>query len=290
MAMGVKSLPNGDGVRIAILDSGIPVPWIIGQDNNESLLDKWLESPDENGHATAVSSILFGRGDIQGLCPYSIPKFIAVLDSNGHGSIKSVVDGIYEAIDEDVDLINLSLGFMRTEKCPKDLEIACREACEAGKTIICAAGNDGGPVNWPAALKTTICVGAADKNGQKVAFSSSGEVDFVAPGTNLPVFDLDGHVKTASGTSFAAAIVTGLASLMISRIRSSGKSYFGIEQLRSALRSMAKDVDAPGWDENTGYGLLSGENIDPVNLKINTSIFGTILERIRTFFITKARS
>lgn len=286
-AMGVKSSSLGEGVRIAVLDSGVPEPFVLGHVFSDSWVKAYEENPDEHGHATAVSSILFGRSDIHGLCEYSIPIFIKVLDKNGRGSIKSVVNGIYKAIDESADIINLSLGFIRTENCPKDLEKACEAACEAGKTIICAAGNDGGPVNWPAALKTTLCVGAADKNGQKVAFSSSGEVDFVAPGVNLPVFDLNGYVKTVSGTSFATAIVTGLASLLVFRIRSSGNSYTGIEQLRLALKTLAKDVDAPGWDENTGYGLLVGENMNPVDLKINGSIFGTIWKRIITFFTQK---
>jgi len=284
--MGIQSLSYGDGVRIAILDSGIP-PLAMGKDPK----DEYAKLLDEFGHATAISSILFGGGPIKGICEESKPVFIKVLDSKGNGSVKSVVKGLYEALESDVDLINLSLGFVRTEKCPEELKKACSDVYNAQKTIICAAGNDGGPVNWPAALKTTICVGCSDKNGQKTAFSSSGEVDFVAPGVNLPVLSLDGTVQQVSGTSFATALVTGIAALLISSMRNHESApkmpKIGFEKVKNALLKLTIDVDAPGWDENTGFGLISGSKMNTVDLKTRSSIFGTIIERIKKFFISR---
>lgn len=275
--MGVERLSSksdcGRGTYIAVLDSGSPA--YFGRKDRDT---------DKFGHATAISSILFGGNGITGLCEHADPLYIKVLDDSGRGSVKSVVKGIHEAIVAGADVINLSLGFLRTDLCPKSLEEACKEACEAGITIICAAGNDGGSVNWPAALKTTICVGSAAENGLKSAFSSVGEVDFVAPGQNLTVCGLNGGKETVSGTSFSTAIVTGVVALLMPSLK---KKYphIGIEHVRDALRGLARDVDVPGYDENTGFGLIFGKSCDPtVNLGLespNLGFFGRIIQRLR---------
>ena len=279
--MGVECLAasscNGRGVTVAVLDSGDPKPlcfpacMAIGPEGDVD---------DEFGHATAVASILFGGTGTRGLCEGAYPLYVKVLDNSGNGSVRSVSDGIRCAIDHGADIINLSLGFARTDKCPKALRKACEMAAGAGKTIVCAAGNDGGPVNWPAALDSTICVGSAGENGLKTAFSSVGEVDFVAPGTNLRVIDQRGLIKTVSGTSYSAALVTGVAALLVKKIGSSD-----IDLVRKALRELAQDVDADGWDKMTGYGLISGRRgtfcDSTVCMKIKPSFFDRILHRIQ---------
>ena len=154
--MGVEKLSDesseGIGATIAILDSGVP---------------KFLRAPtltsycergtadDVFGHATEVSSVIFGGVGIHGICENAEPLFIKVLDDDGNGSVEDVSSGILEAVRRNADIINLSLGFERVERCPSMLEEACLEAYESGVAIICAAGNDGGCVGWPSALKTT---------------------------------------------------------------------------------------------------------------------------------------
>ena len=280
--MGVERLAEscrgGEGVKIAILDSGMPKPSIFG----------WPfrfrdGKPDEFGHATAVSSILFGGWGIKGVCECACPYYYSVLDDTGSGSVKSVSRGIMRALDDDVDIINLSLGFVRTEECPKELEKACKKAYKAGKTIICAAGNDGGPVNWPAALGTTISVGSAGGNGLKTAFSSVGEVDFVAPGTNLSVICPDGRIKTVSGTSFSSALVTGVATLLFWKIRHEYLIRPNMNYMLSALKGLSNDVSEPGWDKTTGYGFISGKNADStVCMKIEQGFFGKIIAKMQS--------
>lgn len=280
--MGVEhvaeSCDGGRGVKIAILDSGTPKPAICGCSVPVS-----EGEVDEYGHATAVSSILFGGWGIKGICGNASPRYYAVLDSHGVGSVKSVAKGIYKAIDDGADIINLSLGFARSEKCPRALEDACCDAYEAGKAVICAAGNDGGPVNWPAALKTTISVGSSGKNGLKAAFSSVGEVDFVAPGVDLSVLCPDGRVKTVSGTSFSAALVTGVAALLLGTMRRDGTMRPDVDDIMSALRGMASDIEDPGWDSCTGYGRISGKTSDTtVCMKIDQGFFDRIIGKIKS--------
>lgn len=282
--MGVDSLADkygGRNVRIAVLDSGTPPPILGNQSRVLSIFDQNDVKDDQFGHATAIGSILFGGEGIRGLCEQAEPVYIKVLNSEGKGSVKSVSNGIFSAIEADVDLINLSLGFLRSENCPKLLEKACEAAYKARKIIICAAGNDGGPVNWPAALKTTICVGSIRKNDTKSVFSSVGEVDFVALGANLPVLTLKGVKKLVAGTSFSTALITGVAALLISERKALGMPV-GIDEIRSALRSRATDVGAVGWDEETGFGLIAGQ--EPVGMKIEKGVFGRIIKNLKSLF------
>ena len=282
--MGVKKLSalseDGSGARIAVLDSGIPTLCVNGAQS--SACSSYVE--DKFGHATAVASILAGGRGIIGLCGRAEMLYMPVLDSSGRGSVKSVADGIYRAIDAGVDLINLSLGFLRTEECPTALKMACDTDFRAKKTIICAAGNDGGLVNWPAALRTTICVGSTGRNGLRMPFSSIGEVDFVAPGLDLSVLDVNGSLRVVSGTSFSTALVTGVAALLVSKMKARGRES-PMPAVRNELRAFARDVYSPGWDEGTGFGLISGKIDDPtVDMKIRAGFFDRMLSKIKSLF------
>lgn len=288
-ALGIELLAaasdHGSGVRIGVLDSGVPRPYS-GINRVKWHVMRQLVF-DSLGHATEIASVLVGGNYIGGICTRSDLWYIPVLDEEGSGTIESVSNGIYKAIECDVDIINLSLGFARTQKCPKRLEQACKDAFDAGKVIICAAGNDGGPVNWPAALETTISVGSSDKDGLKTSFSSTGEVDFVAPGSELYVQTKDGGVKKVFGTSFSAAIVSGVAALLVAGMHRKDHSP-GMKAVMKALRGIAQDVDAPGWDEMTGYGAIGGnggKNVDPMLcMEIKSGFFGRIVSKLQSIF------
>ena len=276
--MGVEDLAvksfHGSGVRIAILDSG--------SQKNKTSCGHYAFS-DEFGHATEITSILLGGARIVGICGLASPYYYGVLDEKGNGSIKSVVNGIYQAIDDDMDVINLSLGFARTEKCPKALEKACNDAYNAGKPVVCAAGNDGCMVNWPAALKTTISVGSADKNGLKSSFSSVGEVDFIAPGVDLSVIDRNGCTKLVSGTSFSAALVTGVVALVVGLLGHDTNDHKDVDRIIGFLKGMSQDIGPDGWDEMTGYGMISGKKSDKtVDMEIRIGFFDKILYKIKS--------
>lgn len=283
--IGVQCLPaaatHGRGVRIAILDSGIPPVRRL----RRSMLGSPDDQDDRLGHATAIASILLGGRGLTGLCDQAQVFYIKVLDDTGAGSVQSVADGILTALAHGVDLINLSVGFARTEQCPSELEKACRKAFESGVPVICAAGNDSGPVNWPAALSQTISVGAAGEDGLKTAYSSIGtrlgEIDVIAPGECLPVLDLHNSRTTVSGTSFSTALITGLAALLIAELKDCGQSIF-CEEIRYKIRSLATDVGAAGWDELTGFGVIGGKYLDrTVGQKMNKGFFDKIRENIR---------
>lgn len=281
---GVHRLPAaitcGRNITIAILDSGVPTVKRL----RRMVPDAEAGNDDRLGHATAIASILFGGRGITGLCERANPLYVKVLDDSGRGTIQSVANGIQTALKRGAEIINLSVGFARTEVCPKELEEACNAAERAHVPIICAAGNDSGAVNWPAALQSTISVGAAGTDGLKTSFSSRGEIDLIAPGENLTVLDVHNHLTTVSGTSFAAAIITGVSALVIADIKEQGHSdVICTDVLRRILYVCATDVGSEGWDELTGYGLIAGKKyLDrTVGQMIQRGFFDKIKENIR---------
>ena len=95
------------------------------------------------------------------------------------------------------------------------LQQAVEKTVAAGVTIVAAAGNDPeAEVSAPARYPQTIAVSASTSDDGLAYFSTTGpEVDFIAPGHQVPSTWLGGGTKSLSGTSMATPHVTGLAVL-----------------------------------------------------------------------------
>ena len=90
-----------------------------------------------------------------------------------------------------------------------------------GALIVAAAGNQGCEcLHIPGALPSVLAVGAMDAKGKPLPFSNWGGVyqfqGILAPGENIRGAMPGGGTTTATGTSFATAIVSGIAALMMS--------------------------------------------------------------------------
>ena len=93
--------------------------------------------------------------------------------------------------------------------------------------VTAAVGNDGcACINLPAGVEYVLAVGALDSKGQPLEASNWAEIyrrnGLLAPGENLPVAVPGGGLSAASGTSFATAVVTGVAALLLSVARREG--------------------------------------------------------------------
>ena len=110
---------------------------------------------------------------------------IRVLDASGSGTSSDVANGIIWAADNGADIINLSLGANAFSQTISD---ACDYAETQGVTVIAATGNDGYSdyISYPAALGSTIAVGATGLNHGIAPYSNQGnEIDLVAPGGDM---------------------------------------------------------------------------------------------------------
>ncbi len=169
-------------------------------------------------------------------------------------------NGVVGAANAGAKVLNLSFG------SPIDCATlfgAVQIAFAKGSLVVAAAGNEfaqGNPVIFPAAYPHVLSVASVNPSLQSSAFSSANAaVDLAAPGVDIPLatpvaFDDDGvvdGVTRASGTSFAAPIVSGAAAWL-----ATARGDLSNGQLADTLRRSARDIDRPGYDTNTGFGLV----------------------------------
>jgi len=223
MVSDAWNLTKGEGVKIAILDTGIC--------NHVDLDGQWKEAfncsnddswEDKNsGHGTHVAGIIAATDNdfgVVGIAPNCEIFPIKVLDNDGSGSYEAIIDGIKKAIELDVDIINMSLG--SPNEPPQSLHDLIRQATDKGIIVIAAAGNDSANVNFPARYDEVIAVAALDKDGKMARFSSRGQqVDSVAPGVDMYSTFLNNEYCKMSGTSQAAPFIAGICALIISLLK-----------------------------------------------------------------------
>lgn len=202
-------------VVIAVIDSGVQhdherlvgrvEPTGFDAINNES-------SYDTRGHGTHVAGIIAANTKNNVVIrPYK------VLNDNGEGTDTQVYLGIQAAIEDDVDIINLSL----TKKGNSEiLREAVRDAYDAGITIVCAAGNNNENLQnttySPASFSEVICAVSVDTTRYKASTSNWGSTkDLSAPGVNILSCYLDNTYKVMSGTSMAAPFISCAAAYLL---------------------------------------------------------------------------
>jgi subtilisin family serine protease len=170
------------------------------------------------------------------------------------------IRGILAAAAAGPTVINLSLG--SDSRDPLEQQAVLRAFGE-GSLIVAASGNsreEGNPLEYPAVLPHVLTAAATTENDVSASFSSSSPaVDLAAPGVDMPIavptsFDPSGFSE-ADGTSFAAPLVSGAAAWVANQ-----RSVTNVTQLFQLMRGSAKDIEAPGYDTNTGFGLLSVPN------------------------------
>ena len=106
--------------------------------------------------------------------------------------------------------------------------------CSAAIAIVCAAGNDSGPVNYPAKYPQAIAISASDSSDKIASFSSRGaEIVIIAPGVSIYSTKKGGGYTSMSGTSMACPHAAGLAALAV------GAGAKTAEEVRTALRAAA---------------------------------------------------
>ncbi len=217
--------------------------------------------PDAGGadpHGTGVCSLIFGAEDpIVGLAPRCsgliLPLF---LRKGADPAIRPVSQldlarAITFALERGVSIINISAGQKSATTEPEaHLEQALRRCAEQRVLLTAAAGNEGcSCINLPAGVELVLAVGALDTIGQPLEVSNWAEPyrrnGLLAPGDDLPVAVPGGGMSTAGGTSFATAVVTGVAALLLSVARREGYRIDPLD-VREILIESAAPCELPG--------------------------------------------
>ncbi len=231
----------------------------------------WDNMPDdEHGHGTNIAGIIAaeinnGKG-ISGLAPNTKILNLRAFDATGNGEDDDVAAAIMYAVNAGAKIINMSFGDDKFSFLLKD---AIRFAYDNGVMMVASSGNSSSDLpHYPSSFSEVISVGASDENDYVASFSNYGStLDLVAPGVSILTTANDGTYGSVSGTSAAAPFVTGAAAVLM------GYKSFETEEIKQIIKSTATDINASGWDLNSGAGRLNLFNavttLTPGIIKIN---------------------
>jgi subtilisin len=253
----------GDGINVAILDTGIDYTH---EDLNDSYrggidyVNNDDDPMDDHGHGTHCAGIVAAVDNeigVIGAAPEVNLYGVNVLNSSGIGYESDVVAGVQWAVDNGMKIISMSIG---SDSDLASLHTALDSAYNAGLLLVAAAGNKyGPPVLYPAAYDSVIAVAATNNSDKRASFSSTGPaIELAAPGVSIYSTWWNDTYAISSGTSMACPHVAGTAALL-------WKAYpeYNNTQVRERLRSTAEDLGASGRDDEFGYGLVDAENATP---------------------------
>jgi subtilisin family serine protease len=264
---------TGRGVSVGIIDSGCNLNHKDLKIKNAYDFTKSGTPDDSSGHGTHVAGIVAAQGNnhgVLGVAPESEVTIYKALDGS-NGTLESVVSAIRAAIDEGMDIINMSLGSPNESK---SLEKICKQAQDKGIIIVVASGNSGTKINYyPASYPYCISVGAIDDRMRVAYFTTYGEhLDLVAPGANILSTYLNNQYAVLSGTSMAAPFVSGCLALL--------KQYSKELTLEEVYKASI-DIEAVGVDIKSGHGIINPIEliVDRVDDTTKKSIFNLLCKK-----------
>jgi subtilisin family serine protease len=169
---------------------------------------------------------------------------------SAYGTTEQILKGIDWAIAKGAKVINMSFAG------PRDplVQLALKRAYDKGIVLVAAAGNAGPQSEplFPAADPNVIAVTATDVNDAILPQANQGaHIAVAAPGVDILVPAPNAQYQITSGTSVAAAEVSGVVALMLER-----KPDADPELIRRALQTTAKDLGPRGRDDQFGWGLV----------------------------------
>ena len=247
--------PPGPGRPLTVVDTGLDPthPEFSARPNTIPMNPQVIGPERLELHGTAVSSVAAAPSDGVGLVGVYPQAVLREWDVGESAS--GVIAGLETASLAGPGVINISLGLSPSQL----LEDAIDAAVRRGSIVVAAIGNEhqqGNPVVFPAILPHVLTVASTDQAGNVSSFSNEWPaVDVSAPGEAIPVavpasIDPSGYA-VATGTSFSTPIVAGAAAWIWT-----ARPDLDASQVVAVLHSSAKDIGPPGFDPESGYGLL----------------------------------
>lgn len=286
-AFGAK----GKGVTIGLLDTGVDA----SHPDLDGKISAWAEFDslgrpvagskphDSDEHGTHCAGTLVGgaaSGRATGVAPEAKIAAALVLNGEEGGTDAQVLKGIDWAVEQQVDVISMSLGGLVMDALmPSTYTEAILSCVEAGIPVVAAIGNEGEQTTGsPGNDIFALSVGATDPDDRVAGFSGGRtqivrESDFIqenflplpfskpdlsAPGVAIYSSVPGGGWKALSGTSMAAPHVAGAIALLLSatglKAKESGAHRaFAIQDL---IIGSVKDMGETGQDHRYGFGRL----------------------------------
>ncbi len=211
---------SGRGVRVAVVDSGVdgshprvgPLADGVAVEPDESAEDgvRFVAGPHDDlyGHGTACAAI------IRGLAPACTLYSVRVLGSSLSGRGRIFAAGLRWAIEQRVDVVNLSLS-SRSHAVLEEFHTLVDEAAFAGVMLVSAVNNVPAP-SYPSQFAGVFSVAAyPGRDPERFVVNPTPPVEFGAPGIDLEVAWTDGGSIVATGNSLAAPHIAGLVARIV---------------------------------------------------------------------------
>ncbi|MDO9216590.1 MAG: S8 family serine peptidase, partial [Lacisediminimonas sp.] len=286
-AMRLDRLPpqfRGQGIKIAIIDSGAATSHDdlkgvhLGIDiiNKRTSPGTWTE--DMIAHGSHCAGVIAGSDGPRGIRGFAPDAEIHVCKLFPGGQVSQLIDALEYCIEQQVDVVNLSLGGAQPSEA---LEQQLLRARRQGIACIVAAGNSGNEVQYPASSPHVLAVAAIGKVGEfppdsyhtetvgsaidadgyfSAKFSCFGpQIAVCAPGVAITSSVPDNNFAVWDGTSMAAPHVTGLAALVLAhhpdfQQRYATRSAERVERLFQIIRFSTRAINI-GDPKRTGFGM-----------------------------------
>jgi subtilisin family serine protease len=237
---------TGQGVKVAVLDTGVEPdhPGLGGRVRacyevegvGPRLVCRPTAGGDAVGHGTACAGI------IHRLAPEADLYSVRVIGKSAVGTTEQLLAGLSWAIEQEVDVVNLSLG-TTSPRFAQALHELSDQAAFAGLILVAAANNRGIPA-YPAKFASTIAVENEWFADPLQYYYRVGQVtELQAHGIYVHAPTLNGKYQMWTGTSFACPHITGIVARLRSQV--AGLTSFQARSLLWCLRSRAPTGAAP---------------------------------------------
>ncbi len=245
------ALVRGMNVTIAVIDSGIDAKHPELANSVADSFDALGSSEGPHTHGTGIAGAIVAHARLMGSAPEARLLAIRAFGKGSKGPESTsyvILRGLNYAAEHGAQIINMSFAG------PKDplIERGIAATAARGILMVAAAGNAGAksPPLYPAAYPNVIAVSGTDAQEKLFAASNRGNhIAVAAPGADIFLPAPDEKYQIASGTSFSAAYVSGVAALMLERNPALKPS-----DIRAILTKTARDLGAPGRDDQFGAG------------------------------------
>lgn len=242
---------TGKGIKVCIVDSGIEAdhPALGDSVKGGIIVEKGEEGPvvkeephgDLFGHATACAGI------IHSLAPEAELYSARVLGPNLKGGGDALIAGVRWAVEQRMNLINLSLSTRKQEHVTALHELA--DDAYFQNTVLVASANNMPVYSYPWLFASVISVAShSEKDPFTFYYNPDPPVEFTAPGVDLDLIWAGKSTATGTGNSYATPHITGICALILSKhphltpFQLKTVLYYTAKNVREALQSRREEV------------------------------------------------
>ena len=264
-------------IRVAIIDSGVDFDHprlrgakvsgisLPGQNGLDVTLND--EFMDETGHGTSCAAI------VHQTCPEAEIVAVKVVFEDRPTDEKTLCKGLQWVLDQgDIDIVNISMGVETSSPHP-ELFTACERAKEKGLHIVAATSNEPGVETYPAWFPNVYGVtGGNIKKSRDYYYLEGAPVEWMGKGGTQRVAILGGKFTITSGTSYAAAHISGIIALALAEGRASDVEAMREYLIKKRNRGILPEYVSTPKGEKTFLPTVCPSNLEKIGRKLFSKI------------------